>query len=65
MTTSQPNVRPNDRLELRDAAKALKVNRSTIIRWTASGKLHCGKRKGNGRNFWSGAEILKFWQAEY
>lgn len=65
MTTTKPIIDPSARLELRDAAAALGVTKSTILRWSAEGRLACGVKKCNGRRFWTGSELIKFWKSEY
>jgi len=60
-----PNINPLGRYELRDAAKALQVNKSTINRWTNAGLLCCQLRKANGRRVWAGSELIRFWKANY
>lgn len=65
MTKTKPEIIPTARLELRQAAEALEVHKSSIIRWTTSGKLKCGIRKSNGRKYLLGSDLIKFWQAEY
>lgn len=65
MTQIQPNVFPEGRYELKQAAEALKIDRSTLLRYTHRGKIRCNIRKSNGRRVWTGAEIIRFWRAEY
>ena len=65
MTKTQPNVAPDGRYELKDAAEALLIDRSTLLRYTHSGKIRCGIRKSNGHRVWTGAEIIRLWRAEY
>ena len=65
MTTTKPNIDPAARLELRDAAAALAVTKSTILRWSADGRLTCRVKMSNGRRFWTGEDLLKFWAATY
>lgn len=65
MTTTKPNVNLNDRLELRDAAKALSVSGSTLLRYTHEGKIRAGIKRSNNRRFWTGADIIKFWMSEF
>ncbi len=63
MTVHEPIVNDNDRLELMATAKALGAHRSSVLRWTHMGILQCGIRKSNGRRFWTGREIKRFWRA--
>lgn len=63
MTVSEPIINDTDRLELKDAAEALKAHKSSILRWTHMGLLHCGIRRSNGRRFWTGKELKRFWKS--
>ncbi len=63
MTNTKPQVDENAKLELREAALALKVSPSTIQKWTAAGKMKSGTKKVNGRKFWTGKEIIRVWIA--
>lgn len=65
MTQIQPNVAPEGRYELKEAAAALQIDRSTLLRYTHRGKIRCGIRKSNGHRVWTGAEIIRLWRAEY
>lgn len=63
MTTIEPKISPLARLELREAAEALGVNKSTILRWTRKGILRAGVKRSNCRKFWTGAELIRLWRA--
>lgn len=63
MTNTEPVVEQHAKYELREAAKALDVSKSCIIKWTAKGFLKSGRKKVNGRQFWTGAELLRAWRA--
>ncbi len=63
MTKSQPNVSPTYKYELREAAKALDVSTSTIVKWTNKGILRASTRRANGRRVWSGEELIRAWKA--
>ena len=65
MTRFQPDVVPEGRYELKEAAAALQIDRSTLLRQTYKGKIRCGIRRSNGRRVWTGAEIIRYWRAEY
>lgn len=55
----------NARYELKAAADILGVSKSTVLRWTRQGLLKCSIRRSNGRRVWTGAELLRFWRADY
>lgn len=63
MTTKEPQLNLNDRLELKAAAEVLSVSKGTVLRYTKQGLLHAGIKKSNGRRFWLGSEIIRFWRA--
>lgn len=65
MTNTVPKINPDARLELREAAAILNVDRSSILRWTTIGRLRCGIKKSNGRKYWTGAELIRFWKSEF
>lgn len=65
MTQTQPMVAPEGRYELKQAAEALGINRSSLLRHTHAGRIKCSIRKSNGRRVWTGAELIRFWRAEY
>lgn len=65
MIKTIPNIIPAARYELREAAEALGVDKSSIQRWTKDGRLTCGIKKSNNRKFWLGSELIRFWKATY
>jgi len=64
MIKTEPVVEPTARYELRDAAKALEVSPSSIVKWTAAGLLRAGRKRLNGRRCWTGAELIRAWRAQ-
>jgi predicted site-specific integrase-resolvase len=65
MTKTIEHIEPSARYELREAADALSVDKSTIQRWSHDGLLRFGIKKSNNRKFWLGSELIRFWKAEY
>jgi len=66
MTNTIPEVNPNARMELREAAEALGVDKSTIQRWTDDGRLKLGGiKQANNRKYWLGSELIRFWKSQY
>lgn len=63
MTTSEPKIPDADKYGVFEAAKILGVNQSTIRRQTNAGNLKYGIRRHNGRRFYTGAELKRFWRA--
>lgn len=65
MINTTPNVEPTGRYELKAAAEALGVDRSTILRYTNQGLLKCTIKRSNHRRCWTGAELIRFWKASF
>lgn len=63
MVNIEPQVSPQGRYGLTEAAKALGINPSTLQRYTERGLIKCSIRKSNGRRFWTGAELIRLWRA--
>lgn len=63
MTTKEPKINLTDRLELKATAEVLNVSKGTVLRYTQKGLLRAGIKKSNGRRYWLGSEIIRFWQA--
>lgn len=63
MVKNKPNIHPDARLELKEAAAVMQVQKGTILRWTNSGKLKCSIRRANNRRVWSGKDLISFWRA--
>lgn len=65
MTSEMPNVTPNGRYSVTEAAKVMEVHRNTILRWIEEGKIKFGIRRTNGRKFIEGRTLTGFWKSEY
>lgn len=64
ITSVQPNVKLDARYSIGDTCKALGIHRCTLLRYTEAGMIKCGFRRENGRKFYSGNEIVRFWKAK-
>ena len=65
MTTTRPDLRPDDRLPIGEAAKVLGLHRNTITRYIKAGVLKYGlRRHGRHAKFILGREILRFFDAK-
>ena len=64
-TTLEPIVSDNGRYPTMNACAILGISYKTLIKYTDQGKIRCGIRKSNGRKFYTGADIKKFWKATY
>ena len=65
MITEKPNISLTARIGICEAAKVMAVSKSTIDYWTRNNKLRCHYHAHNGRRFWTGADLIHFWQKEY
>lgn len=61
--TTELKISDTARYSVGQAAALLGVHRNTIARYTRSGQLKCGRRRANGRPFYLGSEIRRFWLA--
>jgi DNA-binding transcriptional MerR regulator len=64
MIKTEPKVEPTAKYQLKDAALAMEISPSCLSKWTEKGIIKCGRRKLNGRRFWTGAELLRAWKAQ-
>lgn len=65
MTNTEPEVADNGRYSLSETCKVLKLSIKTVLKYTDTGDLKHGIHKHNGRKFYKGSEIKKFWKASY
>lgn len=65
LTSLEPEVSDNGRYTIGETCKILKLSFNTIKKYTDQGAIRCGIRKSNGRKFYTGAEIKRFWKATY
>ncbi len=65
MVNEEPQVSPTARYSIGEAAQILGVHRNTLRRYTNAGPtgITCNFRKSNGRRFYTGLDIVKFWRA--
>ena len=64
MIQTEPTISESAKYGLGEAAAILGVSTASISRWTASGLIHAGRRRVNGRRYWTGAELLRAWRAQ-
>lgn len=65
MVNEEPKVSPTARYSIEEAAALLGIHRNTLRRHTNTGPtgISCSFRKSNGRRFYTGLEIVRFWRA--
>ena len=59
----EPRVAATGRYSIPETCRALGIHRNTLRLYTQGGLIKCGFRRANGKKFYTGAEILRFWKA--
>lgn len=65
MTAIEPEVAETGRYSITETCKVLKLSFNTVTKYTDQGAIKCGIHKSNGRKFYTGSEIRKFWKSSY
>ena len=65
MTATEPEVVDTGRYSTTETCKLLKLSFNTVMKYTKEGQIKHGVRKSNGRKFYTGTDIKKFWKASY
>lgn len=65
MVSEVPDVTETGHYNVTQAAKALGIDRKTLYRHTAMRHIKCHRHKYTGRPFYKGADIVRFWGAQY
>lgn len=65
MTITEPSVIASGRYSVNETSKILGIDRKTLYRHTIEGNIRCGFRRSNGRRFYTGSEIQRYWKAQY
>ncbi|MBO8467190.1 MAG: helix-turn-helix domain-containing protein [Bacteroidetes bacterium] len=63
ITSEEPKVSATGRYGTMETCRKLGVCKDTLRRYRSEHKIRCGYRKENGKVFYTGAEILRFWRA--
>ena len=64
ITAIEPNVPDTGRYCVNEAAEILGIHPNTVLRMAKLGYLKFGIRKSNGRKFFTGSDIKKYWKAQ-
>lgn len=64
ITAILPEVNATGRYGISETSKALGIHRNTLRKYTDSGLIKCGFRRGSARKFYAGSEIIRFWKAQ-
>jgi predicted site-specific integrase-resolvase len=65
ITSLEPNVVDTGRYAAGETCEILGISRFTLWSHTNSGLIKFGIRKSNGRKFYTGFEIKRYWKAQY
>lgn len=63
MNCEKPKVFEDARYSVREVTQMLGISRSTLYRYTEKGIVKCGRRRTNGRPFYTGRSVLQLWMA--
>lgn len=64
-TSEEPQIPDTGRYSATQVSKILNIHTTTLRKYTEEGLIKCGIRKSNGRKFYTGADIKRFWRATY
>lgn len=65
MVTEEPKILDSGRFSATETAKLLGIHRDTLRKHTESKLIKFGIRRTNGRKFYLGAEIKRYWRSSY
>jgi len=64
MKSNEPQLNLTGRYNIEETCAFLGIHRHTLRRYTNRGKIRCGYHRVNGRKFYLGSEILRFWRSQ-
>ncbi|WP_159522957.1 helix-turn-helix domain-containing protein [Sunxiuqinia indica] len=64
ITPLEPEVAETGRYSVTETCKILGIHRKTLQRHTDEMAIKCGIRRSNGRKFYKGDEIKRYWKAQ-
>lgn len=64
MRSSKPDVNLSTMYNISETCEILGIHRDTLRKYTFTGSIRCGFRRCNGRKFYLGSEILRFWRSQ-
>ena len=65
MTSFEPLVIKTGRYSVKETCEILQIHRNSLTAYTENGLIKCGIRKTNGRKYYVGSDIKKFWESSY
>ena len=63
MVSMQPTLNINGRYTAKEASEALGVHRNSLRNYEKAGLIRSGIHRSNGRKFYTGREIIRFWKS--
>ncbi len=63
MVSEQPKVSPTGRYSTKQVCELLGIHRNTLRVYTLNGAIRCVVRRESMRKFYTGTEILRFWNS--
>ena len=57
-------VKPGAKYSVTQVCALLEIDRHTLQRWTEAGHIKCGYNRHNGRKFYKGSELMRFFNAQ-
>ncbi len=64
MITDMPHVALEGRYSVTEASALLGIDRKTLRVHTLANRIKFGIRRSNGRKFYTGRELLRYWKSE-
>ena len=61
MNAMCPEIPKNNRYSIQETCKILGIHRNTLLKYTENGVIKCGFRLATAKKFYTGAEIMRFW----
>lgn len=65
ISSVEPNVSDKNKYSPKQTCELLGMHRNTLARYTDQGAIKCEIHKHNGRKYYTGHEIKRFWKARY
>lgn len=65
LTPIEPDVNSSGRYSVTQTCRILGIHRNSLRRYTEEGLIRCSFRKNPHRKFYTGREIMRFWQSQY
>lgn len=62
MIPTIPEVSKSGRYAPKQTCEALGISLRTLQNHTKEGLIKCGRRRSNGRPFYEGSEIIRYWR---